>query len=73
MDQPIVALICVVLGFWIVVAYELFSYLRQGQLYFRAARARLGAGLVCEKCGSEILVATAKYCGRCGGKVAKAA
>ena len=73
MDQPIVALICIVLAGFVVFGYELFSYLRQGQLYFRAARARLEAGLVCEKCGREILAVNAKYCGRCGGKVAKAA
>ena len=73
MEQLITGLVCMGLAVGVVIAYELISYLHHGQLYFRAARARLEAGLVCEKCGREILVASAKYCGRCGGKVAKAA
>jgi hypothetical protein len=73
MDQLLVGLICIVIAPAIVVAYEMFCFLRQGQLFFREARRRFELAQVCTKCGREILVSGAKFCGKCGGQLVKAA
>ena len=44
-----------------------------GYHVLKRMRARLGWNGVCTKCGREILAIGAQFCGRCGGKVAKAA
>jgi len=66
-------LFAILVGVCVVIAYESFSFLRQGQLFFRAARARLENARYCAKCGSEVFNSNARFCGRCGGQVVKAA
>ena len=57
----------------VVVVYNLAMFLWQGQHLFREMRRRIAAAQVCTKCGREILVSGAKFCGRCGGQLVKAA
>ena len=41
--------------------------------YAKAARLRLRETLICQRCGREIVAPGAKFCGRCGGGLLRAA
>jgi ribosomal protein L40E len=55
--------------FWIVA----LMFLWQGYKLFRELRVRLAAMLVCTRCGREVLIPNAKFCGKCGGQLSRAA
>lgn len=57
------------LVFWIVA----LMFLWHGYKLFRELRVRLAAMLVCNRCGREVLIPNAKFCGKCGGQLSRAA
>lgn len=56
-----------------VLYFTLLMFLWQGARLFAEYRRRLAAVAVCLDCGREVFTPAAKFCGRCGGKLRKAA
>lgn len=62
---------CLVFG--AVLYYEVLMFVWHGSHLFRETRRRMKEAQICSKCGREVLVAGARFCGRCGGQLVKAA
>ena len=65
---------------WLTVEVALFCawvltmlFLWNGYRLFKQLRRKLATAQICTRCGREILVAGAKFCGKCGGQLVKAA
>lgn len=56
-----------------VLYFSLLAFLWQGARLFAEYRRRLAMALVCADCGRDVLVPGARFCGKCGGKLRRAA